>query len=245
MAVIQYSALLTQLRGKLGGSQFNKGHSSYSLQRKSNPTIRQTPAQIRQRQIIGVVQREWKTEPQVRRAQAAAAAQSNPVFNRLGQQVVLSGYNHYVKIMSWRLLVNPGLAAANIAGVIITTPVNSATIELVGASFSLLSAPSSGWYEFSGSYDRLLIGQPTGSNNQTRAYMYLTRVEADGSKIYGERPFFLRFTAWGSGFIDVPSFLVPTSVYVESGFHYLLEAFTRNVGAGAQTGYWSEIITLG
>ena len=244
MAVVQYSALVTQLRGKLGGSQFNKGHNVQTLQRKSTPTIRQTPAQMRTRQIMGIVQRAWKTETPERRAQAAAAAQSNPVYNRLGQQVVLTAYNHYVKMMSWRLTRGVRQAPRPLDGIIITQPVNSSFLEIQNLNASVASVWTVNGQSFSFSMDLIQQGVPTGGNIAFRAGLYIERVDSNGQKSAGSVKIFVLKIAWISGFNEFLDRLVVSNQVFNPGDYIRVSLVSRNEYAGAETGYWSQVIQL-
>lgn len=97
MAVIQYTAIVNQIRGKLNGSVFNKGKTSYTLQRKQQGKRSQTTAQLRRRANFSSIQRSWKELTINERVTAEHAATLNPVRDRFGNEVVLSGYNHWVK----------------------------------------------------------------------------------------------------------------------------------------------------
>lgn len=244
MAVVQYSALVTQLRGKLGGSQFNRGHSVQTLQRKSTPTVRQTPAQIRQRQRVGVAQRAWKAETDQRRSEASQAALSNPVYNRLGQQVVLSAYNHYIKMMSWRQLTNSSTQPTPIAQSIITTPVAFMQVEVSNFVLDIGAFQASGGYGFTATFERSLTGAETGVTNQNRAYYYITPVMPDGTRKRGARPVFLFWGAVSTSLSVSTSQFFYTSQVFNSGDYVFLEVYSRNTGAGAETGYFSEVIQL-
>lgn len=245
MAVIQYSALVTQLRGKLGGSQFNKGHAGYTLQRKSAPTIRQTRAQLTRRAIVSRVQRAWKEESAQRKNEAAQAAQSNPVFNRLGQQVVLSGYNHYVKMMIWRLLSNPLDPQNTIGATIYTNPVASAQMSFADLGLSIGLSTQIGYASYTLNGDAQATGVPTGPNAFTRAYIYITKTDSQGRKLQGAYPVFLVKLAYNATTVNHNNRPFLTSFHFSTGDYVLLEVRTRHIGAGAETGYWSEVIQLG
>lgn len=97
MAVVQYTAIVNQIRGKLNGSVFNKAKNAYTLQRKQSSPRRQTVLQLERRARFSSVQREWKLLTTGQRALASLAASLNPVRDRFGNETVLSGYNHFVK----------------------------------------------------------------------------------------------------------------------------------------------------
>lgn len=239
MAVVQYSALLTQLRGKLGGSQFNKSHAGYSLQRKATQPRRDSRAQSLQRQLMQLVQRTWKEESTVRQAQAAQAAISNPVSDRFGQQVVLSGYQHYVKTMLWRLRSNNVIASE-----IITTPVASAELVLVVNSLSVVYDSESNNYVFTIDASRSTNGTPTGTVSLTRAFLYLTKVDANNRPISPARAVFYRYVSYNDLALTSPSQLFVSGISYSPGDFVRLDVITRNTAAGANTGFNSQLVQL-
>lgn len=97
MAIIQYTGIVNQIRGKLNGSVFNKTKNGYTLQRRQAPRKGSTPVQSLRRRQFGAVQRAYKLLSQEEKNNASIAAANNPVFDRFGNLVVLSGYNHWVK----------------------------------------------------------------------------------------------------------------------------------------------------
>lgn len=106
MAIIQYTAIVNQIRGKLNGSVFNKSHNGYTLQRAQNSRKGSSRAQSIIRQHFAQAQRAWRTLSQQERANVASIASKLPVSNRLGEQVYLNAYNHFVKTNALRLLAN-------------------------------------------------------------------------------------------------------------------------------------------
>ena len=240
MAVIQYSALLTQLRGKLGGSQFNKGHNSYSLQRKSQPVIRQTILQMQQRQRVATVQRSWKNESGTRQAESSQASTSNPTTDRFGQQVVLSGYQYYVKMMVYRLI--GGYPMGN---TILTTPANAYTISLTVTSVTVANpvAPNTLRLQFVST--RVASGTPTGLISQSRIFLYIQLANANGGLLRPRRRILLSgITGAGAGAYNPDISLPVTGVVFRSGDYAVLSIDTVNMMNGAVTGRWSQLVQL-
>ena len=244
MAVIQYSALVTQLRGKLGGSQFNKGHAGYSLQRKSTPTIRDTKAQQIHRQRVALAQRAWKEETDQRRLQAAQCAAANPTTDRFGQQVTLSGYNQYVKIMTYRQLHGPFQGAQMFSNPIVTTSVNAARLDLDVTLLSYVSRQPNGLYEFAFSGNRLRVGTPTGNQSWTNAYIYFTQADQYGNPLPNARRQFVHRLAYADGpFTSAGIYFYSSQYFYQSGF-ILVHVETINTGAGAITGVQDILVEL-
>ena len=230
MAVIQYSALVTQLRGKLGGSQFNKGHAGYSLQRKSDPTIKQTSAQLRMRQIVSTVQRSWKEAAQAVKMEAAQAAASNPTTDRFGQQVILSGYNHYVKRGIWRVLDDKEPTDN-----FITVPVSSFQTEIEKFSLTIIPHLSGEVIRLRLEYRRSPIGSPTGPPLENRIFVFVRAVDSNGNPIGGQREVLAFITSGGTSSSSVAEFGFDWGFYAVPGSWVQFRVVNRQMTAGAQT----------
>lgn len=239
MAVIQYSALLTQLRGKLGGSQFNKSHSGYTLQRKATQPRRDSRAQSVQRQRVQLVQRLWKEESPQRQAEAQQAANSNPTTDRFGQQVVLSGYQQYIKIQLWRLMGNNSLDQ-----VFITTPVNAAELSISVNDISVVYNPSTGNYDFSFDVVRSTSGTPSGVMSSTRGFIYFTKVDQNGNELRPVRRVFVRFVTFASGAPSSDTSVSVTGISFSPGDWVRMDVATVQTQAGAITGFNSQLVQL-
>lgn len=97
MAVVQYTAAVNQIRGKLNGSVFNRSRSAFTLQRKPMQSRGYRGYQPEARQTFSNVQRRWKLLNAGQHAAWALCATNNPAFDRFGDQVSLSGYNQFIK----------------------------------------------------------------------------------------------------------------------------------------------------
>lgn len=97
MAIIQYTGIVNQIRGKLNGSVFNKSRSVNTLQRKQQQSkgVRGNQSVVRSR--FNDIQRAWKNLPPLTQQAWQLVAQNNPDRDRFGELVVLSGYNKYIQ----------------------------------------------------------------------------------------------------------------------------------------------------
>lgn len=111
MAVVQYTGVVNQLRGKLNGSVFNKGRNSFTLQKKQQPPIGSRGNQDIIRARYSTIQRHWATLTPAQQNAWATCAVNNPTTDRFGNPTVLSGYNQFIKANLFRLSV--GLAMLN------------------------------------------------------------------------------------------------------------------------------------
>lgn len=138
MAVIQYTGIVNQIRGKLNGSQFSKGRTSNTLVKKASQSKGIRGFQSESRSLFTFVQREWKRLPPINKASWGQVARNNPDRNRFGEQVVLSGYNKYMQCQIRSLMVGdfvPRLPLVDSAPAI-----NNFSIVVNSAAFSISSA---------------------------------------------------------------------------------------------------------
>lgn len=103
MAVVQYTGIVNQIRGKVNGSVFNKSRNAFTLQKKQQQTKGSKGSQSEIRNVFSNVQRQWKTTTANQREDWQLAAQNNPSRDRFGNQTILSGYNQYIKanVLRW------------------------------------------------------------------------------------------------------------------------------------------------
>jgi len=102
MAVVQFTGIVNQIRGKLNGSVFNKAKNANTIQRKQQQTLGSKGFQSEIRNIFSDVQRNWKTTTPSEKNDWQSAAENNPSRDRFGNQTILSGYNQYIKANIFR-----------------------------------------------------------------------------------------------------------------------------------------------
>ena len=118
MAVIQYTGIVNQIRGKLNGSVFNRSRNVNTLQRKQQQSKGQKGYQSQPRTAFSFIQRAWKTLLPSQHADWALTAVNNPARDRFGDLTTLSGYNQFIKCNIFRhtagldVLGTPDTAAA-------------------------------------------------------------------------------------------------------------------------------------
>jgi hypothetical protein len=103
MAVVQYTGIVNQVRGKLNGSVFNKARNANTLQSKQQQTKGSKGSQSEIRNVFSSVQRNWKTATDNQKIDWQLCADNNPSRDRFGNLTILSGYNQYIKanILRW------------------------------------------------------------------------------------------------------------------------------------------------
>lgn len=106
MAIVQFTAIVNEIRGKLNGSVFNRARTVSTLQGKQMPPKKRTGKQSEYRNTFAQVQRAWKTLTPVEQQTFADAADMFPVRNRFGELVHISGYNWFIRTNLLRLSVD-------------------------------------------------------------------------------------------------------------------------------------------
>lgn len=112
MAVVQYTGIVNQIRGKVNGSVFNKSRNAFTLQKKQQQTKGSKGSQFEIRNIFSTVQRGWKDATPTQQSDWQVAAQNNPSRDRFGNQTILSGYNQYIKANILRWYANDEISPA-------------------------------------------------------------------------------------------------------------------------------------
>lgn len=106
MAVIKYSGLVDQLRGRLNGTVFSKFHDGFSSYKKGQPKQGGSEAQLLRRKDMQKASQLWgNLTPPQRQAWAYIAA-NTPVTNRLGDSVHLPAFQYFVKYAMYEYLMD-------------------------------------------------------------------------------------------------------------------------------------------
>lgn len=92
MAVLNMGVIVTDIRGKLNGNQFNKTRSGNILQRKCNQKKGGSAEQSYKRATFSTFARYWRTLSDGDRAANNANTSSYPVLDRFGNTKFLSGF---------------------------------------------------------------------------------------------------------------------------------------------------------
>lgn len=105
MAVIKYSALLDELRGKLNGTVFSKFHDGYNSYKKGQPSKWGSEDQQRRRQQLSVFAKNWSTASQDYRNAMASLATSNPQRDRFGDLKELPAFQYSILVQTMQTFI--------------------------------------------------------------------------------------------------------------------------------------------
>lgn len=98
MASIKFSALVSDVKGTIGGNVFQSNKNGAFVRTKSIPVNRNTQLQQYQRLNMAVYSKKWSQLTELDRAEWIAAAPQFPYTNRLGETKVYSGFQYFMKI---------------------------------------------------------------------------------------------------------------------------------------------------
>jgi hypothetical protein len=99
MATIKMGATVSDARGSVGGTVFSRNTGGAYTRARVAPINRKTPAQSLVRSNFGLNSKMWSgTLTADQRAAWTLFAQSNPVPNRLGDSIILSGLAMFNKL---------------------------------------------------------------------------------------------------------------------------------------------------
>lgn len=101
MAVLKFSALVSAIQGKLNGSVLSKGKSGAVIYNKPVPRKEPTAKQLQVRGSFSYASKDWDQLSDTQKADWDVIGVNNPVPNRFGDMVEISGYNYFKKMMAF------------------------------------------------------------------------------------------------------------------------------------------------
>jgi hypothetical protein len=97
MARIEYTGLVSQIRGKIAGTVFSKFQGGYSAYRKGSPRKQGSQAQQLVRNYFYAFAAAWKTLTETQRNDWRFVAANTPLYDRLGILRPINGFAYFVK----------------------------------------------------------------------------------------------------------------------------------------------------
>lgn len=91
------SGLITDIRGKFGGSQWNKNKAGNNIGRRANQRRQGSGSQNIQRSRQSNISKQWRAITQTQRDAWNSSAELYPQIDRFGNPMVLSGYNWFIR----------------------------------------------------------------------------------------------------------------------------------------------------
>lgn len=100
MALITGGPAVGQISGRIGGQVFSRNRYGAYIRTGTKPVVSTTAEAMLAKARLGNISAQWQALTDAQRAGWKAWAQENPVLNRLGQSIILTGHAAYVQINS-------------------------------------------------------------------------------------------------------------------------------------------------
>lgn len=166
MALVKFGAGVVDMRGSIGGTIFSKNAGGQYARARVAPVNPNSSRQATIRAAIALLAQIWHNTltPQERTAWGLYAANIN-IQNRLGETILISGYNHFVRSNTPR--INVGLARIDAGPTNLTLPEGDpqfqVTTSVAGQSISVAFDDTRDWASESGAAMIVSMSQPAHS----------------------------------------------------------------------------------
>jgi len=111
MARIIYSALVESIRGSIGGTTFQSNKYGFTVKRRPNMTIPNSPMQNERKRVFAIAARGWRDLTDALRADWEAYASTYPQYAKHNAETQLNGFNLWMRVMPLRLIAGTGYIA--------------------------------------------------------------------------------------------------------------------------------------
>lgn len=101
MAVVQFTAAISEIRGKLNGSVFNKSGNAYTLGNKNQPKRERSRAQRQVQAGFTVAAEAWAALPGTIKSDWELVSANYPQTDRFGNTVTLAANQYFRKCQQW------------------------------------------------------------------------------------------------------------------------------------------------
>jgi hypothetical protein len=112
MAVIQYTGLVSGMQGKLNGSVLSRGRAGQLIYKSPVQRKEPTAAQLSVRSAFSAIAAFWRALTPTEREDWITIADANPLPNRFGDPMIVSGYSYFQRMLS---MGSPFLSPASLA----------------------------------------------------------------------------------------------------------------------------------
>jgi hypothetical protein len=110
MALVKYGGGITQMSGSIGGSTFARNRFGNYTRSRTTPVNPKSSGQSRARLILAYLVEAWnEILDDTMRAQWATYAAAITMKNRLGDDVHCTGFNHFIRGNSLRLILTEAI----------------------------------------------------------------------------------------------------------------------------------------
>ena len=165
MALIKFGGGILEMRGSIGGNVFSRNRYGSYVRQRTTPVNPNSARQQAVRNYLTSLVEHWRaTLTQNQRDAWAVYADAISVANSLGEQIKLSGYNHYIRSNS--AILNVGGTRVDEAPVDLTLPGGDGLFAVAGDAtaqeIDITFDDDLTWVDESGGYLSILMSMPKG-----------------------------------------------------------------------------------
>jgi hypothetical protein len=163
MALVKYGGGLVQMSGSIAGTTFARNASGNFARARTKPVNPSSALQVTRRTALAYLTEYWhETITSAQRTAWATYANAVPMKNRLGESIKISGFNHFCRSNSVRLMM--GLTLTPEGPPTLTLPEIDPTFAIAGSvATQLLSITydiTLPWHSVVGSGIAIVMGRP-------------------------------------------------------------------------------------
>jgi hypothetical protein len=139
MARVKYGAIVTEIKGKVGGQVFQRSGQVFSLRNNPSHKIPQSISAQRWRHKIALLASNWRTMSDTNKATWTTYANTFPTVDNFGNPIVLTGYQLYIYVNSVRYVGDTTIIQSTGAyAPPVLSDIDFDPYSISGASFNLL-----------------------------------------------------------------------------------------------------------
>lgn len=148
MALVQYGGGVLDMRGSIGGQVHSRNRFANYIRARTTPVNPATDRQSKIRSSIQALAQRWSSElTAAQRAQWEVYAAAITRQNKLGAQIKLTGFNHYVRSNAPRLqrdhnTIGDGPGELTLPG---ADPLFTCTVDEAAQQISIVFTPGLDW----------------------------------------------------------------------------------------------------
>lgn len=103
MARIQLSSIISDIRGKIKGSVFQRSAGGLIIRSQTTPVNKNTNSQNKTRNFTNILQQEWRLLSATERQTWLQFTNFNPIHQKNNQELFINGQQAFIKLNSYRL----------------------------------------------------------------------------------------------------------------------------------------------